>query len=588
MKEIKNEWKDRLFAALEDMAARRNLSKSFTPEQIVLEKPPRPDLGDLAVPLFPFARIFKAAPPKLGEELAAALTETFKNAAGPVRFVPAGPYLNIHLPRSETMRKIFARVSAEEENYGRSDLLSGQKIMIEFSSPNTNKPLHLGHLRNDALGESVARILKTAGAEVCSVDLINDRGIHICKSMLAYKKAGGGKTPESENLKSDHFVGKYYVLYNDMAKNDPSLEEEAREMLRMWEDGNAEVRALWETMNHWAIGGIKETYKKTGIRFDKFYYESQVYEKGREEILEGLKRGIFYKDSDGSVWVDLAEIGLDKKVLLRSDGTTLYLTQDIGTAISRRHDWPFDRLIYVVASEQNYHFAVLFYVLKLLGYPWAENLYHLSYGMVNLPEGKMKSREGTVVDADDLIQELADMAAAEIRAKERESDVGDVAGISEKIALGAIHYYLLQPAPAKDMIFNPRESLSFTGNTGPYLQYMGARISSLLRKYAEETGAAASPLKPELLAAEEEWRLVKLIGEFPETLEQAAETRNPSLIAAFLYETAKNFSHYYHDYPILRAENPGLVFARITLSRCVLAVLRRGMYMLNIPFLEVM
>jgi arginyl-tRNA synthetase len=339
-------------------------------------------------------------------------------------------------------------------------------------------------------------------------------------------------------------------------------------------------------MNAWAIGGIKETYAKTGIRFDKIYYESQVYEKGREEILAGLRRGLFYKDADGSVWVDLAEIGLDKKALLRGDGTTLYLTQDIGTAIARHGDWPFDRLIYVVASEQNYHFAVLFYVLKLLGHAWAENLFHLSYGMVNLPEGKMKSREGTVVDADDLIRELADMAAAEIRSKERESEVGDVAGISEKIALGAIHYYLLQTAPAKDMVFNPKESLSFTGNTGPYLQYMGARISSMLRKAAGQTVSAAPD--PALLAAGEEWQLAKLVGEFPETLEQAAETRNPALVAAFLYETAKTFSRYYHDYPILQAPDPALAASRMALARGVLAVLRGGMDLLNIPFLEVM
>jgi arginyl-tRNA synthetase len=457
--------------------------------------------------------------------------------------------------------------------------------MLEFSSPNTNKPLHLGHLRNDALGESVARILRASGAQVQSVDLINDRGIHICKSMLAYQKAGGGKTPESEGVKSDHFVGGYYVLYNDMAKQNPAVEEEARAMLLKWEEGDAEVRELWQKMNAWAIEGIKATYKRTGISFDKFYFESKVYEKGREEILGALARGIFYKDADGAVWVDLADIGLDKKVLLRSDGTTLYLTQDIGTAISRHADWPFDRLVYVVASEQNYHFAVLFHVLGLLGYEWAKNLFHLSYGMVNLPEGKMKSREGTVVDADDLLTELTGMAAEEIRSKDRESEVGDVAGISEKIALGAVHYYLLQATPAKDMIFNPRESLSFTGNTGPYLQYMGARICSMLRKAAEKPEAAPDPA---LLCAEEEWQLVKLAGEFPETVQQAAESYNPSLIAAFLYETAKAFSRYYHDYPILLADDPALAASRLALSRGVLAVLRGGMNMLNIPFLELM
>jgi arginyl-tRNA synthetase len=583
MKEIRAEWKNRVFAALKDLAAKRNTE--VAPEQVVFEKPPRPELGDIAVPLFPFAKIFRAAPQKIGEELAAALEAA--PDAGAARFVPAGPYLNIHLPRSGTIKKILDRVLREETACGHSDILAGQKIMVEFSSPNTNKPLHLGHLRNDALGESLARILRAAGAEVRSANLINDRGVHICKSMLAYQKEGAGKTPQSESLKSDHFVGGYYVRYNTLAKENPALEEEARAMLRKWEEGDAEVRALWEKMNAWAIEGLKETYRRTGIHFDKFYFESQVYEKGREEILEGLRRGLFYREADGSVWVDLAEIGLDKKALLRGDGTTLYLTQDIGTAIARHGDWPFNRLIYVVASEQNYHFAVLFYVLKLLGYGWADSLYHLSYGMVNLPEGKMKSREGTVVDADDLIKELADMAAGEIRSKEREAEVGDVAGIAEKIALGAIHYYLLQATPAKDMIFDPKESLSFTGNTGPYLQYMGARISSMLRKTAGKSLPACAP-DPVLLSAEAEWQLVKLVGEFPPVVEQAAAAYNPSHVAAFLYETAKTFSRYYHDYPIIQAEDPALASSRLALARAVLIVLRSGMDLLNIPFLEVM
>jgi arginyl-tRNA synthetase len=583
MKTIKALWKSRVFAVLKDMAESR--AAEITPGQVILENPPRPELGDIAIPLFPFAKLFKAAPQKIAEDLAAALQSPTEEEGA--KCSAAGPYLNIHLPRRQTTREIFTRLEAQKEAYGHSGLLAGQKIMVEFSSPNTNKPLHLGHLRNDALGESLARILRAAGAEVRSANLINDRGVHICKSMLAYQKTGGGKTPQSEGLKSDHFVGGYYVRYNALAKENPALEEEARAMLRRWEEGDQEVRALWEKMNAWAIEGLKETYRRTGIHFDKFYFESHVYEKGREEILDGLRRGIFYREADGSVWVDLAEIGLDKKALLRGDGTTLYLTQDIGTAIARHGDWPFDRLIYVVASEQNYHFAVLFYVLKLLGYEWADKLYHLSYGMVNLPEGKMKSREGTVVDADDLIKELADMAAGEIRSKEREAEVGDIAGIAEKIALGAIHYYLLQAAPAKDMIFDPGESLSFTGNTGPYLQYMGARISSMLRKAAEKSLCAGAP-DPRLLTAEEEWQLVKLVAEFPSVVEQAAGTYTPSYVAAFLYETAKTFSRYYHDYPIIQAEDPALASSRLALTKGVLTVLRAGMDLLNIPFLEVM
>ena len=586
MKNFKEEWKDRIFTALAVMAERANCSGDLFREQIVLETPPRPELGDLAIPLFPFAKIFKSAPPRIGEELIRELGPADKGSGAGLSL--AGPYLNIRLSRPDATSKTFERFTAEGDRYGTSDALTGQKIMVEFSSPNTNKPLHLGHLRNDALGESVARILRAAGADVRTVDLINDRGIHICKSMLAYREFGEGRTPEKEGVKSDHFVGTFYVRYNDMAKQDPTAEEKARELLRLWEMGDPEVRRLWETMNRWAIEGIKETYRKTGIHFDQYYFESEVYLKGREEILEGLRRGIFYKDADGSIWVDLAEIGLDKKVLLRSDGTSLYLTQDLGTAISRHRDWPFDRLIYVVASEQNYHFTVLFHVLGMLGHPWAKNLFHLSYGMVNLPEGKMKSREGTVVDADDLLRELADMAAEEIRSKERESDVGDVAGTSEKIALGAVHYYLLQSSPAKDMIFNPRESLSFTGNTGPYLQYMGARISSMMRKFAGMKDLGDRGFRPELLATEDEWQLVKLIAEFPETVAQAALACNPSLVAACLYETAKTFSRYYHDHPILHNDDPDLTVARVTLSRGVLGVLKYGLQLLNIPFLEIM
>ncbi len=584
MKNYRRSWKDAVFSAVESMAAKKGLDTGIDPDLVVMETPPRPDLGDMAVPLFPFAKLFKSPPAKIGEELRAELEPFAARRGG--ELVPAGPYLNIRLLRPGVAGDILRSAAAQGDSYGRGDALAGRKIMVEFSSPNTNKPLHLGHLRNDALGESVARILRAAGAEVRTVNLINDRGVHICKSMLAYRELGGGRTPEDEKLKSDHFVGKYYVLYNEMEKKDPTVEERARELLRRWELGDPEVKALWEKMNRWAIEGIKDTYARTGIHFDRFYFESQVYLKGREEVLEGLARGIFTRDADGSIWVDLTHQGLDRKVLLRSDGTSLYLTQDIGTAISRHGDWPFDRHLYVVASEQNYHFAVLFHVLRLLGHEWAANLHHLSYGMVNLPEGKMKSREGTVVDADDLLQDLAEMAAEEIRTKERESEVGDVAETAEKIALGAVHYYLLQSAPSKDMVFNPRESLSFTGNTGPYLQYTGARISSMMRKREGMPELRERAFRPELLQGEEEWALVKLIGDFPETVEQAALSYNPSFLTAFLYETAKTFSRWYHDNPILHNRDQDLSAARVELSRGVLQVLKNGMDLLNIPFLE--
>ncbi len=467
--------------------------------------------------------------------------------------------------------------------------LGGRKIMIEFSCPNTNKPLHLGHLRNDAIGESVSRLLDFCGAEVMKVNLINDRGIHICKSMAAYKEFGNNSTPQSEGLKGDHFVGKYYVKFNEWAKESEEAEKIAREMLKKWEAGDGEILSLWRKMNDWAISGIKETYRKTGISFDKIYYESETYKLGKREVLRGLEEKIFYRETDGSIWVDLSDEGLDKKVLLRSDGTSLYLTQDIGTAVQRHRDWPFDRLIYVVASEQNYHFKVLFIVLKRLGYDWADNLYHLAYGMVHLPEGKMKSREGKVVDADDLLEELKQLAVKEIRDKNRESEVENIELTGEKIALGALNYYLLQVHPVKDIVFYPEESISFTGNTGPYIQYTGARISSMLKKFDERReNYRGGKFRVELLNSEVEWEIIKSLSGFRDIIERAAKEFNPSLVADYLFGLCKNYSRYYHDYPVLHNEDRDIVVSRIELARAVLETLKVGMYLLGIPFLEKM
>ncbi len=468
--------------------------------------------------------------------------------------------------------------------------MRNQMVMIEFSCPNTNKPLHLGHLRNNTIGESTAAILAANGAEVRKVNLINDRGVHICKSMLAYMKFGNGKTPESENKKSDHFVGDYYVKYSNWAKTYPDAEKEAQELLIKWENGDKDIIELWSKMNKWAIDGIFETYKSTGISFDKLYYESKIYMLGKDMVLQGLKDGVFYKESDGSIWIDLEEIGLDKKVLLRSDGTSLYLTQDLGTAISRHKDWPFSKLIYVVASEQQYHFKVLFYVLKKLGLSWADNLHHLSYGMVNLPDGKMKSREGTVVDADDLIKTLSEMAKKEIISKNRENAVGDLSETSSSIARAALNYYLLQVNPAKDMIFNPAESIAFNGNTGPYLQYMGARISSMLKKYTHEQkeDKVVVNFDPSLLTLQDEHSLLKQIMLFSETVEQAGKELNPTAIAVYLYDLSRMYSRYYHDHKILRAESVELVYARVVLSKMVLQVLKNAYALIGIPFLESM
>jgi arginyl-tRNA synthetase len=461
--------------------------------------------------------------------------------------------------------------------------------MIEFSSPNTNKPLHLGHLRNDVLGESVSRILRANGADVLKINLVNDRGVHICKSMLSYMVYGGGRTPADEGKKSDHFVGDYYVKFNELKKEDEKAEEKAQDLLVQWEAGNAEVLKLWKTMNEWAVGGIKKTYERTGISFDKYYYESQIYLTGKEEVQKGLAAGVFFKAEDGSVRIDLAPIGLEEKVLLRKDGTSIYMTQDIGLAIHRHDDWPFNRLVYVVANEQQYHFKVLFHILQRLGYDWAKNLYHLSYGLVNLPEGRMKTREGTVVDADALLDSLRDLALEEIQAKGREEAVGDAGDIAEKIALGAVHYYLIQATPSKDMIFNPKDSLSFNGDTGPYIQYMGARISSMLRKHDKGEGnAQGGSIRPELLAGDAEWELVRRIAAYPEAVELAGAEYNPAFVAAQLYELAAAFSKFYHDNPILNCEDRDLAATRLALAAAVKKVLEHGLHLTCIPFLEAM
>ena len=479
--------------------------------------------------------------------------------------------------------------SAENPDFGKTDGGKGKRVMIEFSCPNTNKPLHLGHMRNDSLGESVSRILKADGAEVLKVNLINDRGVHICKSMLAYKEFGEGKTPEAVGVKSDRFVGDWYVRFEQWSKADPSAMERVRKMLIDWESGDEEVRALWKKMNDWAVSGIKETYRRTDVSFDRFYFESETYLQGKADILRGLEEGIFYKESDGSVWVDLAPIGLDKKVLLRADGTSLYITQDLGTAVARHKDWPFDQMIYVVASEQQYHFKVLFYVLEKLGYSWAKNLRHLSYGMVNLPEGRMKSREGTVVDADDLLNELAQMAKEEMKNKEKSAEVENVDETAEKIALGALNYFLLSKSPTKDMVFNPKESLSFNGETGPYLQYMATRITAILSKFEERKEEFSGiEFVPEKLSSAQERRLIKSVLAYPDRVRKAAVEMDPSVLTEYLYDLAKTFSRFYHDYPVLNAEDKETGVARLKLVKAVLEVMKKAFYLTGIPYLKKM
>ncbi|MBN2738991.1 MAG: arginine--tRNA ligase [Spirochaetales bacterium] len=581
MKQYHSIWIKLIQEALENYAKERAIG-DLGSIKIVAETPPNPDMGDIAFPMFPLARLFKQSPPLIAEGIQKHLPET---PWGKTEI--AGPYLNVRLNKFQVQANIIEDIEKQADQFGHTKAFADEKIMLEFSCPNTNKPLHLGHLRNDSLGESVSRILKANGANVQKVNLINDRGVHICKSMLAYLEFGHDSTPETADRKSDHFVGDYYVKFAQWAKENPEAEEKARDMLRAWEKGDSEVQELWKKMNHWAISGIKKTYENTGIHFDTYYYESETYLSGKDEIHRGLIEGKFYKEEDNSIWVDLSDIKLDKKVLLRGDGTSLYITQDIGTAVKRHEDWPFKRLIYVVASEQKYHFQVLFHVLGLLGHDWAKNLYHLSYGMVNLPEGKMKSREGTVVDADNLLEELVNLAKSEINSRERDDEITDIDKTSHSIALGALNYYLLSTTPAKDMIFNPKESISFNGNTGPYLQYTGARICSILRKFDDrKTEFASGRFQAELLTVKEEWEIMKLLASFSDIIEQAGREYNPSYIASYLYDLAKIFSRYYHDNPILHNADANIVVSRIRLVKAIKQAFEKGFYLIGVPFLE--
>ena len=576
-------WREKIANLLNKI--NKDSSTHFSINDILMETPPKQELGDIAFPLFPFSRVLKMSPDKIAKLL---LEEIEKEELLKGKAKIAGPYLNIFLDKKDLTTSIITKILNEKDSYGKSEILKEKKVMVEFSGPNTNKPLHLGHLRNDVIGESVCRLLKFCGADIYRVNIINNRGVHICKSMFAYKVLANGKTPDSEHMKSDHFVGDLYVAFHNYSKEHPEAEDEVKNMLKEWEEGsNEELMKLWKQMNDWALEGIEQTYKRTDVFFDKLYFESETYLKGKDEILEGLKKGVFYKKNDGSVAVDLKPINIEKeKILLRNDGTSLYITQDIGTAIFRHKDWPFDKMIYVVASEQEYHFKVLFYILKILGYEWANDMHHLSYGMVNLPEGKMKSREGTVVDADDLLNNLHEEAKKQILEKGRGEAIKDIEETSEKIALAALHYFLLQVTPKKDMLFDSKKSLSFAGNTGPYLQYMGSRISSLLEK-AKTFDCELSKLDFGLVQSEVEWTLVKALSQFPERVEKATIEMDSSIIPTYLYELSKAFSKFYHDNQIIN-EDEKLTLARLSLCKASLIVLKNAMHLCVIPFLEAM
>lgn len=569
MLDVKNEWKSKIESALKDYANDNSIEISDIGSRLLIETPPKAELGDVSFPMFPFAKDLRMSPNRIAIEVA----NRIENEPGKIVFT--GGYINIFVERASYIGNVLTRVDKLEDSYGKNSSLKDEKIMIEFSSPNTNKPLHLGHLRNNIIGESISRIFQCCGANIKKVNLINNRGIHICKSMLAYMKFGNSETPETTGIKGDHFVGNYYVKFNNWAKEDDSAELEAQKLLQKWEDNDTEVIKLWEKMNKWALDGINETYEKTSISFDSFYYESDTYLLGKDKVIEGLSKGIFYKENDSSIRCELSELGLESKVLLRSDGTSVYITQDLGTAIKRFNDYKFTKHFYVVATEQNYHFKILFHILKKFGYDWAENLHHLSYGMVVLPDGKMKSREGTIVDADNLIENLVN-----ILKKNRDVNIDTV----QNVAIGAIHYYLLNVNTYKDIMFNPKESISFTGNTGPYLQYTGARIQSVLNKVNWEK-LSNTKLNTELLQSDDEWCIVKLIGEYPEYIEISAREYDPSKLTSYLYDLCKCYSKFYQNYSILNNDNDELNYARIVLSSTVFQVIKNCFELLNIPFI---
>lgn len=555
--------------------------------------------GDFTLVVFPLLRLSHSTPENTGN----AIGEWLKaNVPEISEYNCVKGFLNL-LFSNLFWNELFGEIVADKD-FG--DLpKTGKNIMVEFSSPNTNKPLHLGHIRNNLLGDSVSRLLKASGNNVIKTTLVNDRGVHICKSMLAWLKVGNGATPESTGIKGDHLVGDMYVAFNNIykkevddlvaggmdeetAKKEAPCLREAHEMLQKWEAGDKEVHDLWARMNGWVLKGFDESYKALGITFDKVYYESQTYLLGKELVQKGLNMGVFVKDPDGSVWCDLTADGLDRKLLIRSDGTSVYITQDLGTAERRFAEYHLDSHVYVVGNEQNYHFQVLKLILKKLGFEWSDNIFHLSYGMVELPEGKMKSREGTVVDADDLLQKMYEEARATSDESGKLADMSDEdkAKLYHMIGLGALKYFIIKVDPKKTMLFNPKESIDFNGNTGPFIQYTHARIRSILRKAAEKgIEYSASPL-PKVELSAKEIRLIKLLNTFPARVAEGAQAYSPAVIANYAYDLAKEFNQYYHDTPILKEENEDVLKMRLVLIDTLSAVLRKAMGILGIELPE--
>ncbi len=554
-------------------------------DESVIEVPPDPNLGDYAFPCFILSKKLKKSPVQVAEYLAGKIRPD--DMISEVRNI--GPYLNFFVRKDRMAEGVLREIADNGEKFGNSSAGKDRTMLIEYPGPNTNKPLHLGHVRNMALGQSMSRILQSQGYDVKRVNINNDRGVHICKSMLAYQRWGEGKTPADSDRKSDHFVGDYYVLFCQKAKEDESLEEEAKEMLLKWEKGDPEVRALWKQMNEWAFAGFKETYKRFDMaEFDKEYYESRTYLEGKKMVLEGLKKGLFKKNDDGAIVVDLEKEGLGEKVLLRSDGTSVYVTQDLYLALIRHDEFRFDGMAYVVATEQNYHFKVLFTLLKKLGYKWADRCHHFAYGMVLLPEGKMKSREGTVVDADDLMLEMEELAKDEILKRYKDLDVEEVHDRARMISLGAIKFYLLRVDAIKDMTFHPQESISFEGDTGPYLQYTHARACSILRKAAESGMEVSADVDYASLKHGSEIALINALAEFPVKVAEACEQYRPHIIAQCLLGIGRAFNEFYHSCPCTQEKDAKVAAARLFLIDCARQVISNGLGLLDVKAPEEM
>ena len=557
--------------------------------------------GDFTLIVFPLLRFSKNTPEKTGETIGLYLKDNFTAVSG---FNVIKGFLNLEISDTWWV-DYFKKIAAEKTHLENCKVLHPETILVEYSSPNTNKPLHLGHIRNNLLGFSLYRILSGCGHRVIKTNIVNDRGIHICKSMLAWQKFGNGETPESSGMKGDHLVGKYYVLFEKNykeqvekliqngidateAKNSATLMKETREMLLKWETGDEEIVRLWKMMNSWVYAGFDETYKKLGVDFDKIYYESDTYKVGKDIVLRALKEKILYRNDDNSVWADLTPEGLDQKLLLRSDGTAVYMTQDLGTAVDRHKEFNFDKNIYVVGNEQNYHFQVLKALLKRMGYNWAEGLIHFSYGMVELPEGRMKSREGTIVDADDLIKEM------QLTAMEVSLELGKLSDFSDeekedifrKIGMGALKYYILKVDPRKNMTFNPAESIDFNGNTGPFIQYTYTRIKSVFRK-AEQLGINTGQISfSGTKTGPKEIELIKLLRKFSETVSDAATGYSPALIANYCYDLSREYNQFYHDFSILGEADEDIRNFRLVLSKVTSEILYTGMWLLGIEMPE--